>query len=188
LYPPLPKAKDAKPVPDMEYINRELHRKGVTLQLLWEEYKQAHPDGYQHTQFCQLYRDWAKTIDVSMRQIHIAGEKAFVDYAGQTVPAIDPSDGATKQAQVFIAVLGASNYTYADPSWDQTLESWIDAHVKMFEFFGGVPKVIVPEYVPRNIFQVMFPTVLCAGGPRRPADDESKGPLVSGMGHITIMD
>jgi len=145
LYPPPPKAKDAKPVPDMEYINRELHRKGVTLQLLWEEYKQAHPDGYQHTQFCQLYRDWAKTIEVSMRQVHIAGEKAFVDYAGQTVPVIDPSDGATKQAQIFIAVLGASNYTYADPSWDQTLESWIDAHVKTFEFFGGVPKVIVPD-------------------------------------------
>ena len=71
LYPPPPKAKDAKPVPDMEYINRELHRKGVTLQLLWEEYKQAHPDGYQHTQFCQLYRDWAKTIDVSMRQLSL---------------------------------------------------------------------------------------------------------------------
>lgn len=153
LYPPPPKTKDAKPMPDMEYINKELHRKGVTLQLLWEEYKESHPDGYQHTQFCQLYRDWAKTIDVSMHQTHIAGEKAFVDYAGQTVPVIDPCNGETREAQVFIAVLGASNYTYADPSWDQTLESWIGSHVKTFEFFGGVPKVVVPDNLKSGVKQ-----------------------------------
>ena len=146
LYPSPPQAKDAKPMPDMEYIHKELRREGVTLQLLWEEYKEIHPDGYQHTRFCQLYRDWAKTVDVSMRQHppsvgpRIAGEKMFVDYAGQTVPVVDPSTDETREAQVFIAVLGASNYTYADPSWDQTLESWIGAHVSTFEFFGGVPK------------------------------------------------
>jgi transposase len=92
-----------------------------------------------------LYRDWTKTIDVSMRQTHIAGEKAFVDYAGQTMPTIDPSNGEIRQAQIFIGVLGASNYAYAEPSWDQTLESWIGSHVRMFEFFGGAPKVIVPD-------------------------------------------
>lgn len=145
LYPTPPKAKDAKPMPDMEYINKELHRKGVTLQLLWEEYKQANPGGYQHTQFCQIYRDWVKTIDVSMRQTHLAGEKMFVDYAGQTVPVMDTSTNEVRQAQVFIAVLGASNYTFADVCWDQTLESWISAHVRAFEFFGGVPRVLVPD-------------------------------------------
>jgi transposase len=142
LYPAPSQAKGTKPLLDMEYIHKELRREGVTLQLLWEEYKQAHPDGYQRTQFCQLYRDWAKTVDVSMRQVHVAGEKMFVDYAGQTVPVIDPSTGETQEAPIFIAVLGASNYTYADPSWDQALESWIGAHVSTLEFFGGVPKVI----------------------------------------------
>ena len=153
LYPAPPQAKDAKPMPDMEYTHNELRRQGVTLQLLWEEYKEIHPDGYQHTQFCQLYRDWAKTVDVSMRQVHIAGEKMFVDYAGQTVPVIDPSTDEPREAQVFIAVLGASNYTYADPSWGQTLESWIGAHVKTFEFFGGVPKVIVPDNLKSGVRQ-----------------------------------
>lgn len=90
LYPPPSQAKEAKPMPGMEYINKELRRKGVTLQLLWEEHKQAHPDAYQRSQFCQAYRDWAKTIDVSVRQIHLAGEKMFVDYAGQKVPVIEP--------------------------------------------------------------------------------------------------
>ena len=116
LYPAPSQTKNGKPLPDMEYIHKELRREGVTLQLLWEEYKQAHPDGYQRSQFCQLYRDWAKTIDVSMRQIHIAGEKMFVDYAGQKVPVIDLSTGEVREASIFIAVLGASNYTYAEPT------------------------------------------------------------------------
>lgn len=145
LYPALSQTRGGKAMPDMEYIHKELRRKGVTLQLLWEEYREAHPGGYQRSQFCQLYRDWTKTIDVSMRQTHVAGEKVFVDYAGQTMPIIDPSNGETREAQIFIAVLGASNYTYAEPNWDQTLESWIGAHVRTFEFFGGVPKVIVPD-------------------------------------------
>ena len=142
LYPALAQTRGGKAMPDMEHIHRELRREGVTLQLLWEEYREAHPDGYQRSQYCQLYRDWMKTIDVSMHQTHLAGEKAFVDYAGQTVPVVDPSTGETREAQVFIAVLGASSYTYVEPSWDQTLESWVGAHVSTFEFFGGVPKVI----------------------------------------------
>lgn len=145
--------KGKKPLPDMEYIHKELRRKGVTLQLLWEEYKQAHPDGYQRSQFCQLYRDWAKTVDVSMRQVHVAGEKMFVDYAGQTIPVVDPSTGQTHEAVLFIAVLGSSNYTYAEPSWDQTLESWIGAHVRAFEFFGGAPRVIVPDNLKSGVKQ-----------------------------------
>ena len=153
LYPAPSQTKNGKPLPDMEYIHKELRRKGVTLQLLWEEYKQAHPDGYQRSQFCQLYRDWAKTIDVSMRQIHIAGEKMFVDYAGQKVPVIDLSTGEVREASIFIAVLGASNYTYAEPTWDQTLEAWISAHVRAFEFFGGVPRVIVPDNLKSGVKQ-----------------------------------
>ncbi len=142
--------KDKKPLPDMEYIHKELRRKGVTL---WEEYKQAHPDGYQRSQFCQLYRNWAKTVDVSMRQTHVAGEKMFVDYAGQTIPVLDPSTGQIRDAVLFIAVLGSSNYTYAEPSWDQRLESWIGAHVRAFEFFGGVPRVIVPDNLKSGVRQ-----------------------------------
>ncbi|MGB9868288.1 MAG: IS21 family transposase [Bacillota bacterium] len=153
LYPAPSQTKNGKPLPDMEYIHKELRRKGVTLQLLWEEYKQAHPDGYQRSQFCQLYRDWAKTIDMSMRQIHIAGEKMFVDYAGQKVPVIELSTGEVREASVFIAVLGASNYTYAEPTWDQTLEAWISAHVRAFEFFGGVPRVIVPDNLKSGVKQ-----------------------------------
>ncbi len=153
LYPAAPKSKDAKPMPDMAHIHQELRRKGVTLQLLWEEYKQAHPDGYQRSQFCHLYRTWAKTVDVTMRQVHIAGEKMFVDYAGQTVPTIDPSSGETREAQVFIAALGASNYIYAEPSWDQTLASWIGSHVRAFEFLGGVPKILVPDNLKSGVKQ-----------------------------------
>jgi len=156
LYPAPSQTRGGKAMPDMAYIHKELHRKGVTLQLLWEEYKERHPDGYQRSQFCQLYRDWTKTIDVTMRHTHIAGEKVFVDYAGQTVPTIDPSTGEIREAQVFIGVLGASNYAYAEPSWDQTLESWIGAHVRMFEFFGGVPKVIVPDNLKSGVKQPDF--------------------------------
>ena len=121
-------------------------RKGVTLQLLWYEYKQANPDdGYQYSQFCNLYRQWDKKLDVTLRQEHRAGEKLFVDYAGQTVPIIDPATGEVTEAQIFIAALGASNYTFAEASLAQDLPSWIRSHVHAFEFFGGVPEILVPD-------------------------------------------
>lgn len=135
-----------KPVPDWKYIHEELKKKGVTLQLLWQEYKEIHPDGgYQSTQFCELYSRWKKTLKISLRQTHKAGEKTFVDYAGQTVPIIDRHSGEVKQAQIFVAVLGASNYTYSEATWDQKLKNWIGSHVRSYEYFGGVSRVTVPD-------------------------------------------
>lgn len=133
------------PRPDWSQIHTELRRKGVTLRLLWVEYREAHPDGYGYSQFCELYRRWAKRLKPSMRLSHKAGEKLFVDYAGQTVPVVNPHSGEVRQAQVFVAVLGASNYTYAEAHWSQDLPNWIGAHVRTFAFLGGVPEIVVPD-------------------------------------------
>ena len=129
----------------MAYLHRELKRKGVTLQLFWYEYKEANPDGYQYSQFCHLYRQWRKKLDVTLRQEHRAGEKLFVDYCGQTVPIIDPVTGEITQAEIFIAALGASSYTFSEATPSQELPFWIRSHVHAFEFFGGVPEILVPD-------------------------------------------
>lgn len=132
--------------PDFAAVHQELKRKGVTLQLLWEEYAACNPDAaYQYSWFCELYGEWRQRLRVSMRQTHRAGEKLFVDYAGQTVTLTDPSTGEAKEAQVFVAVLGASNYTYAEATWSQALPDWISSHVRAFEFFGGTPDLIIPD-------------------------------------------
>ncbi len=145
LYPGQPAADVPRPQPDWENVHRERQRKGVTLQLLWLEYKEAHPDGYQYSQFCEGYRRWTQRLDVVLRQSYRAGEKMFVDFAGQTVPVVDPHTGEVRPAQLFVAVLAASNYTYAEATPDQTLPSWISAHCRAFEFFGGVCEVVVPD-------------------------------------------
>ena len=132
-------------MPSMDYLFRELKRKGVTLQLLWYEYRQANPEGYQYSQFCHRYRQWVKKLDVTLRQEHRAGEKLFIDYAGQTVPIIDPATGECVEAQIFIAALGASSYTFAEASLAQDLPSWIRSHVHAFQFFGGVTQILVPD-------------------------------------------
>jgi len=133
-------------LPDCAAIHRELKsRKNVTLQLLWEEYKQAHPLGYNYSWYCELYREWQRQLDVVLRQEHRAGEKMFVDYAGQTVPVTDPRTGEVRLAQVFVAVLGASNYTYAEATWTQNLWDWTHSHVRAFEFFAGTARLIVPD-------------------------------------------
>jgi len=138
-------AGPGRPVPDWPTVHRELRRKGVTLQLLWLEYKERHPDGYQYTQFVERYRRWARTLDVVMRHDHRAGERLFVDYPGQTLPIVDQATGEISQAELFVAVLGASSYTYATATASQALPDWIGAHVGAFEFFGGVPAIIVPD-------------------------------------------
>ena len=130
---------------DWQYIHSELRRKGVTLMLLWQEYKEQHPDGYQYSQFCHLYRTWTGRIDPVMRQIHRAGEKMFVDYAGHTLAVHDPLSKTIREAQIFIAVLGASNFTYAEATWTQTLPDWIASHGRAYEYIGGVPEVTVPD-------------------------------------------
>jgi transposase len=117
----------------------------VTLLLLWQEYKGEHPDGYQYAQFCLLYRKWAGAIDPVMRQQHKAGEKLFIDYAGQTIWVKDSTDGTLREAQLFLAVLGASNYTYAEATWTQSLPDWIGSHVRAFQFLGGLPELLVPD-------------------------------------------
>jgi len=139
------KSNGRRPQPDWGVIHQELKKSGVTLQLLWQEYKQIHPDGYQSTQFCELYNRWKNKLKVSLRQSYKAGEKMFVDYAGQTVSVVDPKSGELRDAQVFVAVLGASNYTYTEATWDQSLPSWIGSHVRAFEYFGGVVRIVVPD-------------------------------------------
>jgi transposase len=141
----LGRPRQDRTLPDWEHVHRELARKSVTLQLLWEEHKQTHPDGYRYSQFCSLYRAWRKHLDLSMRQTHKAGEKLFVDYAGQTVPIHDPVTGRVSYAQIFVAVLGLSNCTYAEASADQGLSSWIMSHVRAFEYFGGVTAAVVSD-------------------------------------------
>jgi transposase len=147
LFQAFSRAPTHKPLmPDMEYLFRELKRKHVTLQLLWYEYKQAQPDGYQYSYFCELYHRWRSQLDVCLRQEHRAGEKLFIDYAGQTVPIIDPKTSNTLiEAQIFVAALGASNYTYAEASASQTLPDWIQSHIRAFTFFGGVSQILVPD-------------------------------------------
>ena len=133
-----------RPLPEWSEIHAELKRPGVTLQLLWEEYREIHPEGYQYSRFCDLYRSWRGKLDLSMRQDHQAGEKVFVDYCGHTVAVADASSSTERRAQVFVAVLGASNYTYAEATWSQGMVDWIGSHRRAFEYFGGVPEVIVP--------------------------------------------
>ncbi len=139
------KSDSKRHMPSMESIHKELKRKGVTLQLLWYEYKQNNPDGYQYSYFCDLYQKWTKKIDISLRQKHRAGEKLFIDYAGHTVPIKNPKTGETTNAQIFLATFGASNYTFAEASRSQSLPDWIKSHIHAFEFFGGVPQILVPD-------------------------------------------
>jgi transposase len=124
--------------------------------LLWQEYKEIHPHGYQYSQFCHRYRQWAAKIDPVMRQEHRAGEKMFVDYAGQTVPVYDLHTNQMREAQIFVAVLGASNYTYAEATWTQTLADWIGSHSRAFAFFGGVPKLVVPDNLRSAVSKASF--------------------------------
>jgi transposase len=146
LYPKSPSPTLCRaPMPPMDYLHRELRRKSVTLQLLWYEYKQEHPDGYQYSFFCELYRNWAKKLDPPLRQKHLAGEKMFVDFAGQTVDIIDSATGEVSKTHIFIAVLGASNYTYAEAVSSESLPSWINAHIHAFEYFSGVTQIAVPD-------------------------------------------
>ena len=132
--------------PDWPAIHRELRRKHVTLSILWDEYIEGNPEGYRYSRFCELYRSWEGRVSVTMRQAHIGGDKLFVDYAGDTVPVIvDRLTGEERQAQIFVAVMGASNFTYAEASWTQALGDWIGAHTRAFAAIGGVPRLLVPD-------------------------------------------
>jgi transposase len=145
LYRPALPRSSHQLAPDFGLVHQELKRPGVTLMLLWEEYATGNPQAYKYTSFCIKYREFAQAQARSMRQIHIAGEKLFIDYAGSTVPIIDPATGEITQAQIFVATLGASNYTYACATPRQTTADWIGAQVQALEFIGGVPRLIVPD-------------------------------------------
>jgi transposase len=142
-----------RPLPSWSEIYQDLKRPGVTLQLLWEEYKESHTEGYQYSRFCDLYRGWRGKLYLSMRHDHKAGEKLFVDYSGMTVPVRDPKTGEAREAQIFVAVLGASSYSYAEATWSQSLSDWIGSHVRTFEFLGGVPSIVVPDNLKSGVLK-----------------------------------
>ena len=138
-----PKAQ--RPLPDWDWVYQELRKKGVTLQLLWREYRDNQPGGLSYSQFCERYRVHTKASTPVMRQIHKGGEKTFVDYAGMTVPWIDTSTGERQEAQIFVGALGASQRTYVEATATQGLPDWIGSHVRMWEDFGGVSAIVVPD-------------------------------------------
>jgi transposase len=146
--------KPARPLPDWSHVHKELKRRAVTLLLLWEEYRAEHADGYGYSRFCDLYRHWCKAISPTMRQTHAAGEKLFVDFAGDTVPIFDAATGVERRAHIFVAVLGASNFTYAEARWSEGLADWIGAHVNALNMIGGVPKAVVCDNLKAGVTAV----------------------------------
>jgi transposase len=156
LFPPAAPSIHRRPEPDWPPIHTALRRKGVTLDLLWQEYKSAQPDGLQYSAFCEHYRAWRQRLSVTLRQTHAPGEKLFVDYAGPTVPIIDGSTGEIRHAQVFVAVLGASNYTYIEATWSQQLPDWIGSHVRALTYFGGAPEILVPDNLKSGVKSVCY--------------------------------
>jgi transposase len=145
LFLPVSQAVIQRPLPEWEEIHRELRKKGMTLRLLWREYRDIHPDGLGYTQFCERYRAYVKTITPVMRQVHKGGEKTFVDYAGMTLPWIDPATGEVHEAQIFVGALGASQLIFSEATATQQLPDWIQSHIRMWEYFGGVSEIVVPD-------------------------------------------
>ncbi len=144
--PPAGQTQPLRSQPDFAAIDEQLRRhRHLTLQLLWEEYREANPDGYRYSRFCELYQRWRSKLDVVLRQEHKAGEKMFVDWAGSTLPVYDRLTGQAWPAPLFVATLGASSYTWAEAPRDQQMESWLRAHVHAFEHFGGIPALTVPD-------------------------------------------
>lgn len=179
--------KKDKPEPDVEYIRRELSKKGVTLMLLWEEYLKDNPDGYRYTQFCEYFRHYQKSLDVCLRMPHKAGEKMFVDYAGQSMFVVDRDTGEAKEVQIFVSVLGASDYIFTEATPTQELPNFVGSHVHAFSFYGGVPAIVVPDnlkagvtkacrYEPNvnSTYQDMATYYGCAIIPTRPAKPKDK--------------
>ena len=142
--------------PDWAALARELKRPGVTMTILWEEYREINRDGYGYSRFCDLLRGFERRLTPVMRQHHVAGEKAFVDYSGKRIAIIDPMTGEIHEAEIFVGVLGASNLTYAEATWTQALPDWTGAHVRMFRFFGGAPKLLVPDNLKSGVAKASF--------------------------------
>ena len=156
--PPSSVAAEQRPMPDWAVVHRELRRPNVTLSLLWEEYRggTGAQDGFGYSWFCDLYREWVGRLKPTLRQVHTAGERVFVDFAGHTMEVIDGATGEVRRAEVFVAVLGASSYTFAEASWTQSLPDWIAVHVNMLAFIGGVPRQIVSDNLKSGITRACF--------------------------------
>jgi transposase len=142
--------------PNWAELARDMKRPGVNMMVLWEEYREEHPDGYGYSRFCDLLRGFEQRLTPVMRQHHVAGDKAFVDYSGKRIGIVDPATGEIHEAEIFVAVLGASNLTYAEATWTQQLPDWTGAHVRMFRFFGGVPKLLVPDNLKSGVNKASF--------------------------------
>ncbi|HUW98950.1 MAG TPA: IS21 family transposase [Acidiferrobacter sp.] len=187
LTPPGAPAPPTYATPDCAAIHQEMKRKGATLQLLWQEYREAQgPKSYRYTQFCATYRRFKAGLKRSLRQTHVAGEKCFTDYAGPTAPVVNAHTGEIRHAQIFVAVLGCSNYTYVEATWTQTLPDWVASHVRAFEAFGGVTSVLVPDNLKAAVttacryeptlnktaeeFANHYGTVIIPARPRKPKD------------------
>jgi len=156
LYPPPLATKEQRPLPNWAEIHRDLKRPSVTLQLLWHEYREQHPNGFAYSRFCDLYRAWEKRVSPTMRQTHIAGEKMFVDYAGTKLQLVDWTTGEVLTAELFVAVLGASSLTYAEATWTQSLPDWIGAHTRAFNYFDGVTSMVVSDNLKSGITKACF--------------------------------
>ena len=187
LFPAAPTVPDPdRPVPDWASIDRELRRPGVTRMLLWEEYRSSCPEGFAYTWFCTHYDAWKGRVRPTMRQTHVGGEKVFVDFAGDTIDVIDPESGEQRVMKLFVAAMGASNYTYAEAVATEGLEDWIGAHVRMFAFLGGVPRAVVPDNLKAAVLKAVryepglnrtyaemaehYGTAILPARPRRPRD------------------
>jgi transposase len=198
LYPPAKERPKVYPEPDWVYINTELKRKGVTLVLLWQEYKEQNPGGYQQSQFCDKYRQWCAQLKTSMRMQHKAGDKAFSDFAGAKFNVIDRATGEVKSAHLFVCTLGASNYTYANVYWSESSESWCTGQADAFKYFGGVTRAVVPDnpraavnkpcrYEPEmnEAYQRMAEHFGCAILPARVRHPKDKAKVESAVGVVT---
>jgi transposase len=159
LFPPPPDvAPERRPLPDWAVVHRELRRPEMTLALLWEEYRAGAggQEGFGYSWFCELYRDWAGRLKPTLRQMHTAGERVFVDFAGRSMEVVDAQTGEVRRAEVFVAVLGASSYIFAEATWTQSLADWIGVHVEMFAFLGGVTRQVVSDNLRAGISRACF--------------------------------
>ena len=152
---PDPPSRRVHPPPDFPAIHKELQtHKDLTLELLWREYKQAYPSGYRYSRFCDLYREWARAQNLTLRQQHQPGEKMFVDYAGAGIPIHDRTTGEIHQAAIFVAALGVSSYIFAEVTWSQEWPCWIASHIRALEYFGGFPMLVVPDNLKTGVTKV----------------------------------
>jgi transposase len=150
LYPTV-KSATLRVEPDCSWIHCERHKVGVTLELLHQEYLEKYPDGFRYTAFCERYRQWLGQRALVMRQPHIAGEKAFVDYSGKRPRVVNPATGEAVEVELFVGVLGASNYTFAEATWTQRGPDWIESHTRMLEYFEGAPALLVPDQLKSGV-------------------------------------